>query len=436
MTDMQSKMKAEDLEYVTSASQARLLFAPKGASLLIQTVTVLLLGLLVWASFSPIDEVVKAQGKVIPSSHTQVIQSLDGGILKSLDVVEGQVVHKGDQLLEIDNTSAMSLLGEQNANRFALQAAYDRLDALSKKQSFIKFSPDLAHFPELKSHELQVFTTFKESLEDKFKKLEFDIATARSELADAKASYNSTRSNTAIVKKQYQMNQQAKADGVISESDLLNTEANLNDAIKKENTAKQAIESALAKVHSLEQQLESVADEEQNKILKERADVERQLRALEAKVVSAQDKFDRTVITSPINGVIKKIEVTTLGGVIKSGMTILEVVPTDEDLQVEVKVQPKDIGFIRNGLDAMVKISAYDFSKFGGLHGKVEYVSADSTIDQKERSFYTVRIKTDGNKLTDKSGKSYSIIPGMQSEVNIVVGQKSVLSYVFSPLLK
>lgn len=430
------KLSSNDLEYVTSASQARLLYAPKGASLLILTITFLAVALLSWAAISKIDEVVKAQGKVVPSAHVQIIQSLEGGILESLAVVEGQVVKKGQALLQIDDTSALSLLGEQNVNRYALQAKADRLNALINADQIVRYSDELNDFPDLKVHETDLFQNHIQERNAKLRQLEIEVESARNDLLSAKTEFNSLRSNLSLAKQQLALNKKAADGGVISQVDYLAEQRKYNEVLNKVNTTRILIQTQSGKVNEAEKKLEEFVKNDKSKLLEERSEVETKLSALKAKSASAEEQLARTDIKAPIDGVVKKIYINTIGGVIKPGEPILEVVPSEENLLIEVKVKPKDIGFIRPELAAMVKVTAYDFSKFGGLDGKVEYVSPDSTTDAKDRSFYTVRIRTQNNSLADKSGREYSIIPGMQTEVNIVVAETSVLNYIFEPLLK
>jgi adhesin transport system membrane fusion protein len=425
-----------DLEYVTSVSEARLLAAPQGASFLIAMTFMLLVGLLVWSLVMKVDEVVKAEGKVIPSKQVQNIQSLDGGIIKEIHVIEGQTVKKGNLLVKIDDVSAKSDLLENEQSYFLLKARLEAIDAGLDNKHTITFSEELRDYPEITRVVRQRFDAVWQEFLTNAKQLEQGVAQREKEFDAAKSAFGTAKQDYDVAKEELELNRKAYEQQLIPKVEFLKFKHQVNERKAKFDQTRHDVPKAKAALQEAIQKLEAYKAQKRAEIEKEREDLKQKLDSFKAKGASLEAKVGYATIESPVDGIVKKINFNTIGGVVRSGESIMEIVPTDDQLLIEAKVKPKDIGFIQIGLDAMVKLTAYDFGTYGGLEGRVEFVSADAITDEKGNSFFIVRLRTQKNFITDKKGKNHIIIPGMQSEADIVVDQKNILSYILKPLLK
>ena len=432
----EEQLPKQELEFVSSASEARLLHAPAGASFLILVTFLLIISLIIWAVVSPIDEVAKASGKVIPSKQIQSIQNLEGGILKELKVREGQIVEKGEVIAILDDTAVASSFEEQKNSYVKLLARIQRLDAEYNEQKEIEFTQELDKFEKVKEHEIQLFESRQLSLESKIDEADFEVTKAKAELDTARTDFAILSKNFHIAKQEMDVNEAAFERHAISKIEYIKEKQRLNELQASLKKSELLIPQARANFHSMEKKKESVTRQNRSELLKERSEIEVKLEQIQARSTALKDKVLRTTLIAPETGTIKEIYINTIGGVIRPGMVIMDIVPLDDQLLIEVKVKPKDIGFIHKGLKGKVKFTAFDFSKYGGLVGTVDYVSADTITDKKGISFYQVRIRTDKTTISDKKGGQLQIIPGMQAEVNIIIDTKSILEYIVKPVLK
>jgi len=426
----------DELEFVSAASEARLLHVPEGASLLISVSFLLIIGIVIWASVSPLDEVVKAMGKVIPTTKIQVVQSLEGGIVKEIKIEEGQHVKKGQTLLIISAVSAKSNLKDNEIQYNSMLAHLVALNTGIKEQRILHFPAELQPFKEIMSHERSLFNAEWDSFMQAIVEIEDATIQLKHAHEDAVNSSAILNSSYSMALQELSMNRPLLKSGAISRVAFLQIQQRVNDVKAKMLTAKIAIPKTASAVNESEHKRASFVKDKINKITKERNELDAKLNAMQAKGVSLQAKVDHTVVTSPVDGIINKLNFNTIGGVIRPGMDVLEVVPGDNKLLIEVQVKPKDIGFVHTGLKAKLKFTAFDFSTYGGLEGEVKFVSADTITDKKGKSFYLVRLLTETTRLSDKKGGELHIIPGMQSEADIIVNQHNVLHYIFKPMLK
>ena len=426
----EEKVTTEDMEFVSSASEARLLAAPTGASFLVMLTFVCLTAIIVWSLVMQVDEVAKSQGKVIPSKQVQVIQNLEGGIVKEISVVEGQNVKKGDVLVVIDDVYAKSDV-DSNVNAYnALLARLVCLNAGLAEKRIVKFPAELQAQIEIISQARKQFHADWESMISKVKELEFAIEQGNREYENTQSEKKSRYESYKLFKEELELNEPLVKSGAISKVELLKIKQRVNEEHSKYLQAKIAVPRAKAALSEAMQNRESFIGESRASYEKERNEIKEKLNVMQSKGVSLQAKLSHSIVKSPVVGTVKKINFTTVGGVIRPGMDILEIVPTDDKLLIEVKVKPKDIGFIERGQKANVKITAFDFSTYGGLEGKVVFISADTITDKKGNSFYLARIRTDSNIIVDKKGKKHTIIPGRRTKVDIRLDKKSILTYI------
>ncbi|HAZ7574694.1 HlyD family type I secretion periplasmic adaptor subunit [Legionella sp. PATHC032] len=344
---------------------------------------------IIWANYAILDEVTTGQGKVIPSSEVQVIQNLEGGIIQNIFVKEGQIVKKDQILMQIDNTRFMASYAEAEKKIDALEIEIIRLNAEISNTKPVFPEKFTKTYPHLVQDQLSLY----ESRMRELNQLEKSLELAQKEL-------NLTR---PLLK-----------GGSVSEVEVIRLERTVSE---------------------IKGNIEKFKSEELDRLNKARTE----LFALVEANKADKDRLTRTTVRSPVYGIVKQIKTKTIGGVVQPGSDLLEIVPLDDTLLIEAKIRPSDIGFIHPGQKAMVKITAYDFSIYGGLEGVVEHISADTIIDEqtdkKEESYYIVKVRTEKNYLgTEK--KPLPIIPGMQATVDILTGQKSVLQYLLKPIIK
>ena len=434
--DEEDSVAKEDMEFVSSASEARLLDVPQGASFLIILSVITMAGLIIWSMLMQVDEVAKTQGKVIPSKQVQVIQSLEGGIVKVINVMEGQTVQKGDVLLEIDDVYAKSDVDENVNSYNNMLARLVALNTLISGKRLLSFPGELQGHVDIMSRERERFNAEWDLGIAKVVELEAVMDQRQKELDSAVSERDGKKINYQLASEQLKLNQPLLKSGAISRIEIIKIKQEVNRAESDYTSAKNAVPKAKSAFHEARQRRESYVSSAKVSYEKERNEIQTKLNGMQAKGVSLQAKLSHSKITSPVVGTVKKINFNTIGGVIRPGMDIMEIVPTDDKLLVEVKIKPKDIGFITLDQRAVVKITAFDYSTYGGLEGDVVFISADTITDKKGNSFYLARIRTKTNEIKDKKGGSHVIIPGMRTQVNIVLDQKSILSYLLKPMLK
>jgi len=412
----EQKVTKEDMEFVSSESEARLLAAPTGASFLIMLTFLLMVSLITWSIMMPVDEVVKAQGKVIPSKQVQVIQNLEGGIIKEIKVLEGQSVNIGEELILISDVSAVSNLSDNVKQYNMLLARLVAVNAHVKERVILTMPPELLGLEEIVDRSRERFNTENAQHLSKVKELEAVRAQKLKDLDSAKSNLQISKDDYSLAKEELALNAKAWKEQIIPKIQFIKAKHEANAAKSKFTQAKHNIAKTKAAFREAVEKRESYVQEVISQYQKERSEIKSKLNTMQSKGVSLQAKVSHSVVTSPVVGTVKKINFNTVGGIIRPGMDIMEIIPTDDKLIIEVKVKPKDIGFILIGLKAKVKLTAFDFSTYGGLDGEVIFVSADT--------------------ITDKKGAQHTIIPGMQAETDIVVDSKSIMAYILKPMLK
>lgn len=349
-----------------------------------------------WAWLFEIDEVSSGAGKVIPSSREQVIQTLEGGILSKLNVREGQIVEKGAVLAQLDPTRGETSVEETAARYRAALAASARLQAEVAGSSSIDFSSDLDKWPQLKATETALFQSRRASLNETVSGLNRALILARRELG---------------------ITQSLMSSGAASNVEMIRLQRQVADLELKLGEARSGY-----MVKSREELAKADAD----------------VKSLESVVRGREDMLVRTTLTAPVRGIVKSLNVTTIGGVIAPGGSVMTLVPMGDQLLVETRISPRDIAFIHPGQRAMVKVTAYDYSIYGGLEGKVETITPDTLRDEvkPEIVYYRVLIRTNADVLVDKAGRRLPITPGMVTTADIRTGRKTVWDYLTKPLNK
>ncbi len=432
---IQKNLSDQDYEYMHSLSAAILDKSPHKLKVMMYFWGVAIFMLIIWANYALIDEISRGTGEIIPSGENQMIQNLEGGIVEEILVKEGQEVKKGQILLKIDNQKSKSSFNTNNIKADSLEAKIIRFKAEATGSNFVVNKKLLERIPLLIENEKSLYETNKAKLNSKISVLKEKLIQKRQTYAEAKASAINLESSLSMIKTEVKMTKPMVAKGVRSKIDFLKLQREENDVKERYNSIKLSIPRLYSEIKEIKNTIKetNLIFQSDSKLKLNEATVE--LRGYQASSMALEDQVTRTIVRSLMNGIVQKLYVHTVGGVIKPGEVIVEVVPSDQTLLVQVKIKPSDIGFIFYGQKAVVKFSSYDFSLYGGLNGEVVHISADTITDKKENVFYTVRIKTTKNYLGSES-KPLRIIPGMTVNVDIITGKKSVLDYMLKPILK
>ena len=421
-----------DAGFSGDADRAILDQEPLRARLLVNSLGIVLVLALLWAGLSEIDEITKGEGKVIPSKQLQVMQSLDGGVVSEILVQEGQVVEAGQILVNIDTTRFDSSVKENRVQYLALLARAARLRALAEGASFVPPPEAVTEAPKTVQEELRAYEASTSTLNAQLSIAQQQLAQRQQELVEARAKREQASRAYELTSKELGYTRPLLKDGAVSEVELLRLERETGRFLGEREMASAQISRTQSAVAEASRKVQEITLNFQSETRKELSETLAKLNVSSAGGVGLADKVDKSSLRSPVKGTVKRLLVNTVGGVVQPGRDIVEIVPLEENLLLEAKVLPKDIAFLRPGDRALVKFSAYDFSIYGGLEAKLEFIGADSVTDERGNTFYTVRVRTDKSKL----GEGLPIIPGMVAEVDIITGKKSILSYLLKPVLK
>lgn len=421
------KTMIDDANWVLNQQRGR------GSRLIVWLSLFTVLALIFWASTANIDEVVRGEGKVVPSRQLQVVQSLDGGVVKEILVRPGDRVEQGQVLLRIDSTRYTSSLGENRVEALALKAKIARLDAIAHDTEFEAPEDVLAAAPHLIDQERGVWLARLNELAANMQVAKEQLNQRQQELRATIANRDQASTSCRLASREYSMTKPLLASGAVSQVDLIRLERDVAKFCGEEKTAEADIDKIKAAISEAEAKLNETEVTFRNKASVDLSDARSKLATLLEGQVALADRVDLSSIRSPVNGTIKTLFANTIGGVVQPGKDILEIVPTDDTLLLEVKINPRDIGFLYPGQKATVKFTAYDFSIYGGLDGLVEEIGADSITDEKDNSYYLVKVRTDSAYV---GSDERPIIPGMMAEVHILTGKRTLMQYLLKPVLR
>ncbi|WGV98492.1 HlyD family type I secretion periplasmic adaptor subunit [Vibrio sp. YMD68] len=447
------KLSPTELDYVDDKTAALLLNTPSSARMMLWVMILFFIVAIAWASWAEIDKVTVGQGKVVPSSQLQVIQNLEGGLVKQILVQEGDFVEKGQQLLLIDDTRFRSDFREREqqvsnltANVFQLAASISSVviqedfdlnnwqNNVTINYGQLIFPPALAESkPKLVARQQAEYRQDLNNLRNQISVIDQQVSQKLQDLVETQARIKNLRQGYDFANKELEITRPLAEEGVVPRIELLKLQRQVNDTQRELTSSELKVpilrsairESMLSRINAAQ----DFRSEKQEKL----NEAQDRLSSMTESKVGLEDRVNRTVVVSPVTGTVKTLYVNTVGGVIQPGMDIVEIVPTEDTLLVEAQIAPQDIAFLRPDLTAIVKFSAYDFTKYGGLEGALEHISADTTQDEEGKSFYLVRIRTNQTGLgTDNS---LPIIPGMTASVDIITGKRTVMNYLLKPIL-
>ncbi len=390
----------------------------------------------VWANFASLDEVTRGDGKIIPSSEIQSLQSLEGGIVEEFLVREGEEVKAGQPLLQLRDIEAASDLGSNRARYLGLLAVITRLQAEAEGRESVEFSEEVIEgAPQSVTEELNAFRANRQKLDGQLEILKQQLIQRQQEVQELTTKTSDLRQVIKITQEEYDMLEPLVARGSAPKIELLQLERALKEKQSELNSLITALPRARASVQEALARKEDATSTAQAQAQAELSSKMIEMKAIKETLSALSERRTRTEIKSPVSGIIKDIKINTVGGVVKPGEDIIEIVPMDEQLLVEARIRPSDIAFIYPGQEAIVKITAYDFSIYGGLNGEVIDISADTIMNEKGESFYRVRLRTTESHLSRK-GEILPIIPGMVTSVDILTGEKTVMQYLLKPFIK
>jgi len=428
-------LSKRDYEFMHSLSAAVLETTPSRLRYVLYFWIVAIAVFLVWANFAYIDEIARGDGEIIPSGENQMIQNLEGGIVEEILVNEGDEVEKGQILIKIDNQKSISSYSSNEIKADAIEAKILRLKAEASGKDFIVSKDVKKRLSEFVKNEESLYNTNKQQLNSKINALKEKLSQRKQELAEAYSQSQFLKDSYSMISKEVKMTKPMVAKGVRSKIDFLKLQREANEIESKYDATMKTIPRLKSAIKEVESNIRETKLLFQNEAKEKMNEAIAELGGLRVTSTALEDQVSRTIVRSPMKGIVQKLYVHTVGGVVRPGEDIMEIVPSDETLLVEVKIKPKDIAFIYLGQRAIVKFTAYDFAVYGGLEGKVVLISPDSIKDEEGNVFYKVRIKTDKNYI-GRHGKKLKIIPGMTVSVDIITGQKSVLDYILKPILK
>ncbi|MEO7814378.1 MAG: HlyD family type I secretion periplasmic adaptor subunit [Sphingomicrobium sp.] len=384
---------------------------------------------LLWASLAHVDEVTKGQGKVIPSSKVQMIQSSEPATVKELLVRSGQTVRRGQLLAKLEDPTSQSRLGEIEAETSSLEARASRLTGEGTGTATSCEGSTCADEAALRS-------VRQSALRSRMGALGASADQRRREAAEANATVSSLSGSLALAQKQVAMLEPLAAKNIVPQTELLNARREVIDLQGRIAAAREQGGRAQAAVREALNQASEANFSFRQEALNQRNELNTKIAINQQSLRGAQGKVGRMELRSPVDGVVNDLKMNTIGGFVQAGEKVMEVVPMGEKLLVETRIKPSDIAFIKIGDKALVKVTAYDFSTYGGLDGKVVQVSPDSIYDEADRqAYFTVLVETQRSFLQSRFGK-LPITPGMITDTQIITGQKSILSYLMKPFLK
>ncbi len=410
--------------------------APRVVRVTLWAIFAFFIAMILWASLANIDEVTRGEGRAIPSSRLQKVQNLEGGIVAEVFVHEGEGVKAGAPLLRLDDTQFRSNAGESDADRLALQARIQRLTAQLDDAKTLTLAPEIVQkAPDIANGEMELFASVNKRIQSELDGLNEQLVQKKQELLDFQGKVSQYRRSLGLQQQEVSMSEPLVAKGAISKVEVLRLRRGVVETQGQLDSVLLAIPRAEAAIKEIESKVSETRGRYRSEALGQLNEARTDLSKIEASGKAISDRVNRTLVTSPVRGVVQQLLVNTIGGVIQPGNDLVEIVPLDDTLLVEAKIRPQDIAFLRPGQEATVKFTAYDYTIYGGLKGTLEQISPDTVTDKDGKSFYIIRLRTDKNHLgTDE--KPLLIIPGMVASVDIITGKKTVMAYLLKPILR
>ncbi|WP_020591927.1 HlyD family type I secretion periplasmic adaptor subunit [Kiloniella laminariae] len=389
----------------------------------------------IWASLAELDEVTRGEGTIVPSRKTQVIQNLEGGIISEILVREGDEVNIGDILVRIDNSAAIADANQSQSQLEILTATVERLTAELSGEKLIFSDTTKETAPDQVRDQQALYDARMRQQEAQIQVLENQARQRQQEIAEVKSRISQLSNSLSLATDELNITKPLVQKGISPRLELIRIERQVADLQGEIRTLRVGLPRLEGAALEAKQRIDELVLSTKAEVSDELNRARSELKAITESSEAGEDIVRRTDVRSPVRGTIKELHRNTVGGVIRPGEDIAEIIPLDDTLLVEAQIRPSDRAFLRAGQKATIKITAYDFSIYGGMEGKLERISASTIKDEQGESFYRVYLRTDDNKIVSK-GKELDIIPGMTANVEILTGKKTVMDYLLKPILK
>lgn len=425
--------RPEELEFMPETHAAEVESVAVSLHLVLWLTAGFLITALLWAANATLDEVARAEGRVIPSSQIQIVQNLEGGILAEVLTREGERITAGQSLMRLDDTRFASSFNESRLAYLAMDARIARLEAEIANTTFRAPADFPAEHLSLIDDERELYRRRSEELGSAIDILTQQLMQQQQGLAELRAETSKLEVSARLAQEEFHITEPLVETGAVSQVELLRLEGAVNESGGRLAVTRLAIPKAEALIAEAGRKIRERGEQFLREAQAELNDARTQRSRLAISSVALADRVRRTDVQSPVDGTVKQILVNSVGAVVQPGMDLLEIVPSNDTLLVEAKVRPADIAFLRPGQQATVKLTAYDFSIYGGLDSKLELISADTISDERGEYFFKIQVRTQRNYL-GTADNPLPIIPGMIATVDIMTGHKTVLDYLLKPL--
>ncbi|MFP4208999.1 MAG: HlyD family type I secretion periplasmic adaptor subunit [Wenzhouxiangella sp.] len=419
-------------DWVSDIEWARIMQEPLRARALLYAVVITIVALIIWASIAEIDEVTRGEGRVIPSRRLQTLQSLDGGLVEEILIREGQLVNQGDLLVRVDPVRFSASLGESRVQFLALTGEVTRLAALVAGIEPVFPTVLREEAPSVLELEQQLYNSSRDELREQQAVYADQIKQRQQELEEARAAVEQYTNTLRLTRRELEVTRPLLASGAVSDVDILRLErqvATIEGELSRARAAVARNEAAVSEARNRRREVElTMINRWQNQLTDSRS----RLDAISQAGQGLEDMVRQAEIRSPIRGTVQRLHVNTIGGVLTPGQSVVDIVPLDDQLVIEARIQPRDIGFIRPEQQATVRLTAYEWDVFGNLQASVQHISADTITNEQGDTFYLVRLVTEPGGYEE----DLLVIPGMTAQVDILTGKRSLLRYLLKPLLR
>lgn len=424
-----------DKEFMNELEAATQMKPAEGAHFMLIAVASLITAFILWSSFSEIEEITHGSGQIVPTQEIQVVQSLEGGILSELLVREGEHVKKGQILLKVSDVAFASEERGAEAQDLALKAKKARLEAESQGTAFVISEEIISKFPDIARNEKALYQSRQQELKNAKAILADKISSAKAGLSEVQAKINRLSESRRLLNQELEITKEMvkkKAVPKLEEIRLNREYSNLSGQIREASEKKIGLKAELQRV---KKEREDREYKFKSQVLGELNDVEGKISQLKESLTAIGDRLSRREVRSPVDGIVNKLSLKTIGGVIEPAMKLVEVVPLDDDLKIMARVAPQEIAFLHPDQDVNIKISAYDSQRYGSLKGKLIRIGANSVTDRDGNIFFEIEVRAERNYLGTEE-KPLPITPGMVAEIEIITGKRTILSYLMKPVLR
>lgn len=420
-------------DWASDADWARMQQDPMRARAFLYVVLLTVVALLVWSYFAAIDEVTRGSGRVIPSSQLQRVQTFDGGVVQEILVREGEVVEAGQVIMRIDPTRFVSIFRENRAQALSLEARAERLRALITETPFNPSEHLLAEAPGIVAQEREVYESRRKELREQENILRDRIRQRQEELREARARRDTAQREANMTSQELNLTRPLLQSGAVSEVDILRLQREVSRATGERDQAAASVSRLESAVEEARSQLSELGLERRSDWRNDLAQTLGEINALDESSSGLQDRVLLAEVRSPVDGVVQRLNINTIGGVAQQGQEVVEIVPSDDQLLVEARIAPQDIAFLKPGQPATIKLTAYDFAIYGGLQAELDHISADTITDDNDNTFYLVRVRAlEGAGVNQE----LAVIPGMTAQVDIMTGKRTVMQFMLKPVLR